>query len=51
MINMDATFDETRMWMKCKDLYTLEPETRVEETQFEVQLTNEEKKKMWRIRL
>jgi len=31
MINRDVTFDETRMGMKCKDLETLEPKTRVME--------------------
>ena len=43
MISKDVTFDETRLWMKCKDLETLVPETMVEETQFEVELPNEEK--------
>ena len=42
-ISRDVTFDETGMGMKCKDLETLVPETRVEETQFEVELPNEEK--------
>ena len=44
VINMDVAFDEIRMGMKCKDLETLEPGTRVDETKFEVQLPNEEKK-------
>jgi len=43
LISRDVTFDETRMGMKCKDLETLVPETMVEETQFEVELPNEEK--------
>ena len=43
LISKDVTFDETRMGMKCKDLETLVPETMVEETQFEVELPNEEK--------
>ena len=43
LIGRDVTFDETRMVMKCKDLETLVPETRVEETQFEAELPNEEK--------
>ena len=32
LISRDVTFDETRMEMKCKNLETLVPETRVEET-------------------
>jgi len=43
LISRDVTFDETCMGMKFKDLETLVPETMVEETQFEVELPNEEK--------
>jgi len=43
LISRDVIFDENRMGMKCKDLETLVPETIVEETQFEVELPNEEK--------
>jgi len=43
LISRDVTFDETCMGMKYKDLETLVPETMVEETQFELELPNEEK--------
>lgn len=43
MISKDVTFDETRMRIKLKDLETLEPQTSVEETQFEAELPNNEK--------
>jgi len=42
LISRDVTFDETHMGMKYKDLETLVPETKVEETQFEVELPSEE---------
>src|SRR4030065_1271202 len=42
IISRDITFDETRMGMKCKDSDIVVPETRVEETQIEVELPEEE---------
>jgi len=50
LISRDVTFDETRMGMKCKDLETLVPETRVEETQFEAELPSEEEDD-WKMKL
>jgi len=50
LISRDVTFDEIRMGMKCKDLKTLVPETRVEETQFEVEIQMK-RKTMWKIKL
>jgi len=43
VISSDVSFDETQMRMKCKDMVTLVPKTRVEETQFEAELPIEEK--------
>ncbi|MCI71928.1 hypothetical protein A2U01_0093191, partial [Trifolium medium] len=42
IISRDATFDETRMGMKCKDLEG-RPKTRVEKIQFEVEPSTDER--------
>ncbi|MCI50088.1 hypothetical protein A2U01_0071332, partial [Trifolium medium] len=42
IISRDVTFDETRMGMKCKDLEE-RPETGVENIQFEVEPSTDEK--------
>ncbi|KAK2414734.1 secreted RxLR effector protein [Trifolium repens] len=44
IISRDVTFDETRMGMKCKDLEE-RPETGVEEIQFEVEPSTDEREK------
>src|SRR4030065_63381 len=42
IISRDITFDETRMGMKCKDSDIVVPKKAMEETQFEVELPEEE---------
>jgi ATP-binding cassette subfamily B (MDR/TAP) protein 1 len=49
IISRDVTFDETRMGMKCKDLEE-RPETGVEEIQFEVEPSTDEREKKIRLK-